>query len=127
MNPYKSLTAGELASKLRSLRRLLLPLLSGSRAQRKAKVNGLLRAGYSAIATNVGNAINRDLQKSMPLGITVARPSSEFASQLTPFANDLGEIASRIRSRPVLYAHLMEQVEAEYLNANGLTLPERLS
>jgi len=126
MNPYKSLSAGELATKLRSLRRLLLPLLSGSRAQRKAKVNGLLRTGYSAIASNVGNAINRDLQKTMFLGTTIALVSTS-ARKPSPYANDICETASRVKTRPILYAHLMEQVEAEYLNVNRITLPERLS
>lgn len=114
----------EFRLKLRRLRRLLLPLLSGSRTQRKAKVNVLLRAGYPAVANAVGDAIQRDLQQPLR---AERKPSQWAVPTITPspFADDLAVVASWMRAHPVRYAHLIEQVEAEYLRANGITLPER--
>jgi hypothetical protein len=118
-------TSQQLAAKLRSLRRLLLPLLSGSRAQRKAKVNGLLRAGYPAIASAVGDAINRDITAPASSVTSAHRSVANRITSTSPFAEDVGVIAAWMRDRPIRYAHLMEQVEAEYLKANNITLPER--
>ena len=124
--PGEALTSPEFILKLRRLRRLLLPLLSGSRAKRKAKVNALIRRGYPSIANAVGEAIRRDVTDSASPPPRMARCDSAPIVEPSAFADDLGGIAAWMRRHPVRYAHLIEQVEAEYLKALGVSLPESL-
>lgn len=102
-----------------------MPLLSGSRAQRKAKVNALLRSGYAALADSVGDAIKRDIERSRETVPSRTARAAGTRGSASPFADDIKVISAWMRTHPIRYAHLIEQAEAEFIKTSGITLPDR--